>query len=123
MPGKFWSGVKRFILWDYPRAGWQYDVMVGLILAFIFLTPRGWFRDQPRIPNASSITMLPANHGAEVYWVDTDLLAGFGEAERAAKVQAMLEAQTGRKQKLIRLEPIRDSEKEVKGYMAFTRPR
>ena len=38
--------LKRFILWDYPRASWQYDVMVGIILAFIFLTPREWFRDQ-----------------------------------------------------------------------------
>ena len=44
------SGFKRFILWDYARASWQYDVMVGIILAFIFLTPRDWFRDQPRVP-------------------------------------------------------------------------
>ena len=44
------GGLKRFILWDYPRASWQYDVMVGVILAFIFLTPRSWFRDQPRTP-------------------------------------------------------------------------
>ena len=27
--------LKRFILWDYPRASWQYDVMVGVILAFL----------------------------------------------------------------------------------------
>ena len=123
MPGKFWSGVKRFILWDYPRAGWQYDVMVGLILAFIFLTPRDWFRDQPRIPSASSITMLPANHGADVYWVDTESLSGVGEAQRPARVQAMLEQKTGRKHLLVRLEPLRDSEAEVKGYMVFTKPR
>ena len=57
------SGVKRFLFWDYPRAGWQYDVMVGLILAFIFLTPREWFRDQPR---ANSIVMLPSEHGETV---------------------------------------------------------
>jgi hypothetical protein len=48
MQGGFLTGLKRFILWDYPRAGWQYDLMVGLILAFIFLTPRDWFRDQTR---------------------------------------------------------------------------
>ena len=52
--------LKRFILWDFPRASWQYDVMVGIILGFIFLTPRDWFRDQARIPNASSIAMLPS---------------------------------------------------------------
>ncbi len=31
--------LKRFILWDYPRATWQYDVMVGIILVFVMLTP------------------------------------------------------------------------------------
>lgn len=123
MPGKVWSGVKRFILWDYPRAGWQYDVMVGLILAFIFLTPRDWFRDQPRIPNAAGITMLPASHGASVYLVGTESLGGLSDADRAVRVRALLERQTGRKQAIIRLEPVRDSEKEVKGYIAFTESR
>ena len=42
------SGIKRFLFWDYPRAGWQYDVMVGLILAFIFITPHIWsYGDKP----------------------------------------------------------------------------
>jgi hypothetical protein len=123
MSARFWTGLKRFVLWDYPRACWQYDVMVGLILAFIFLTPRDCFRDQPRIPNASSITMLPAAHGAIVYWVDMDLLTPVPEAERAARVQEMLLNRTGKKQTLIRLEPVRDSEQELKGYMAFTESR
>jgi hypothetical protein len=121
MAGGFWTGVKRFVLWDYPRACWQYDVMVGMILAFIFLTPRGWFRDQPRIPNASSITMLPAVHGASVYWVDMDLLTPVPEPQRAARIEAMLEDRTGKRQKVVRLEPVRDSEEALKGYMAFTR--
>jgi len=123
MSARFWTGLKRFVLWDYPRACWQYDVMVALILAFIFLTPRGWFRDQPRIFNASSITMLPAAHGDNVFWVDMDLLNPVPEAERAARVQEMLEMRTGKPQTLIRLEPVRDSEQELKGYMAFTQSR
>ena len=34
------TGLKRFILWDYARGSLQYDLMVVLILAFIFVTPR-----------------------------------------------------------------------------------
>lgn len=60
--------LKRFVLWDYARASWQYDVMVGIILAFIFLVPREWFRDRPRIPQASIITMLPAEKGSLPLW-------------------------------------------------------
>jgi len=113
------SGVKRFLFWDYPRAGWQYDVMVGLILAFIFLTPREWFRDQPR---ASSIVMLPAEHGSTVFWMEPDQLTKFPEAERVAKSRALIKARTGKEYKIVRLEPIVDSEQEIKGYMAFTMP-
>ncbi|HYL37159.1 MAG TPA: hypothetical protein VEV17_14680 [Bryobacteraceae bacterium] len=113
------SGVKRFLFWDYPRAGWQYDVMVGLILAFIFLTPRAWFRDQPR---ASSIVMLPSEHGATVFWMDSGQFAGVPEADQPAKASTLLKARTGKKYNVVRFEPIVDSEQEIKGYMAFTTP-
>jgi hypothetical protein len=113
------SGVKRFLFWDYPRAGWPYDVMVGLILAFIFLTPREVFRDQPR---ASSIVMLPAEHGSNVFWMDSEQLVGVPEAQRATRASALLKARTGKKYDVVRLEPIVDSEQEIKGYMAFTTP-
>ena len=117
--GAFSGGIRRFVLWDYPRAGWQYDVMVGLILAFIFLTPREWFRDQPK---ASSIVMLPGESGANVYWMEPEQLADVPEAERANKATMLLKARTGKKQKLVRLEPIFDSEKDIRGFMAYTTP-
>jgi hypothetical protein len=31
--------------WTYERATWQYDVMVIVILAFIWLTPPDWLGD------------------------------------------------------------------------------
>jgi hypothetical protein len=113
------SGFKRFLFWDYPRAGWQYDVMVGLILAFIFLTPRAWFRDQPR---ASSITMLPAEHGSNVFWMDTEQFSNVPDGERAVRASALIKARTGKKYNIVRVEPIVDSEQEIKGYMAFATP-
>jgi len=114
------SGLKRFILWDYARASWQYDVMVGIILAFIFLTPRTWFRDQPRTPQASQVAML--GHGNDVFWIEPELLAGVPEDQQAAKLAAILKARTGKVHSISRVEPILDSEGEVKGYMAFARP-
>ncbi len=113
------TAVKRFVLWDYPRAGWQYDVMVGLILAFIFFTPREWFRDQPR---PSSIVMLPSENGANVFWMDAEQLSNIPESARPTQASLLLRARTGKKYNITRLEPIVDSEKEIKGYMAFTTP-
>lgn len=113
------SAVKRFLFWDYPRAGWQYDVMVGLILAFIFLTPREWFRDQPR---ANSVVMLPSEHGETVFWMDAEQLSNIAENARVAQATALLQTRTGKKYHVNRLEPIVDSEQEIKGFMAFTTP-
>jgi hypothetical protein len=44
----FWRAVGRVFFWSYERMTWQYDVMVALIVAFVLLTPRQWFHDQPR---------------------------------------------------------------------------
>ena len=115
--------LKRFILWDFPRATWQYDVMVGIILAFIFLTPREWFRDQPRIPNASQIAMLPSEHGSQVAWMDTGLFAGVADEHRVERANELLRSKTGNKKIVVaRLETVRDSEDEIQGYLAFARP-
>jgi hypothetical protein len=48
----FWRTIGRVVFWSYERMTWQYDVMVALIVAFVLLTPRHWFHDQPR-PTAS----------------------------------------------------------------------
>lgn len=37
------SWLARLLIWYYERGSWQYDVIVILILAFIFLTPRSFF--------------------------------------------------------------------------------
>ena len=115
--------LKRFVLWDYKRGSWQYDVMVGIILAFIFLTPRAWFRDQPRIPKASSIAMLPSEHGGDQFYVDPPLISKIPENQRIARLTELLRTHTGSSRLTVtRVEPILDSEGELQGYMAFTKP-
>lgn len=112
--------LKRFILWDFRRASWQYDVMVGIILAFIFFTPRDWFRDQPK---ASSIVMLPSENGSPVVFVDSKALAGVADASRVAMVNKLLQRQPEtRRLAAVRVQPIVDAEGGLEGYLAFTRP-
>jgi hypothetical protein len=48
--------LSSFLWWTYPRGSLEYDVMVAIILAFIFFTPRRLFRDQPR-PAAPAAAM------------------------------------------------------------------
>src|SRR5207248_11752513 len=112
MPNSFTSGLKRFVLWDYARATWQYDVMVAIILAFIFLTPREKFGDQPRIPRASNIALLPGEHGSSMYWIDPELLRGIPENQRMSRLAEILTIRTGKKQSVLRVQP-RSEERRV----------
>ena len=41
--GYIFRTAKKLFFWGYARNTWQYDVLCALILAFIFLTPQGWF--------------------------------------------------------------------------------
>ena len=113
---------QRLIFWDFARASWQYDVVVGLILIFIFLTPREWFHDQPK---ASSVVLLETLHDSKRVFIATDLLAAVPESQRPNRAAVLIRQRTGKSWHVVRVEPIRDpaeDEEEIKGFIAYTAP-
>jgi hypothetical protein len=115
------SLLKRLLIWEYERATIPYDIICLAIMVFIVFAPRQWFRDQPRIPSASQVTSLPS-HGESVFWFESELVSSFPENQRLEGLSKVLTQRTGKVQHLTRIEPILDSEQEIKGYMAFARP-
>ena len=112
---KSMNALKRFVLWDYTRTSWQYDVMVALILAFIFLTPREVFRDQPK---AASIAMVRGG-----YWIEPQQLSGVPETEMVSRAEALVNSRFKIRTEIAVVEPIFDEEaNELKGYLAFPKP-
>src|SRR5579872_4208034 len=105
------DGISRFLFWDYKRASWQYDVMVGLILVFIFLTPRDLFKDQPN--PVGNIVMLSG-----AVWIPARLLDGVPDDQLVTKATALIQSRYKSKPPVITsVEPIDDGS----GYMAFTK--
>lgn len=47
-----------FIWWSYPRGSLEYDIMVGVILAFIFLAPKTCFHHKPPQAHPSVVVAL-----------------------------------------------------------------
>jgi hypothetical protein len=112
--------LKRSIFWDFPRASWQYDVVVALILLFIFLTPRAWFHDQPK---EASVILMSSSHGSNRVFIATELLAPVPDAQRAGRAESLISQRTGKRWHVNRVEPIRDeTEQEIKGFIAYTQP-
>jgi hypothetical protein len=61
-----WKTIKGYVWWTYDRGGLHYDVMVTLILLFIFLSPRYIdFKDKPleRTPHQSGVIVKPDGNG------------------------------------------------------------
>ena len=79
------DGIKTFIFWEFKRGSWQYDIVVIGILAFLFLTPRPCFKDQPR---ENQIEMLSAKPG--VYLLDPRLMRDVPGKQSALKVSIIL---------------------------------
>jgi hypothetical protein len=114
------SLVKRLIFWDFPRTSWPYDLVVTLILVFIFAIPRDWFHDQAK---PSPVVLLSAGKIADQVFIATDLLQPIPESARAARAQALIRERTGKNWHVSRVVPIRDdSDEEIKGFLAYTTP-
>jgi len=111
--------MRRLIFWEFPRMSWQYDIAVALILAFIFLTPRDLFKDQPR---AVGVVQIPGSQKEAVFWIDPKELRDTAPALRGQRAVELVQRRTGKKMELVRLETVADPGDEVKGFMAFLKP-
>src|SRR5690349_3160210 len=94
--------LQRLFFWNFQRTSWQWDIIVTLILAFIFLTPRDLFRDQPR---AASIQMLPSQQG---FLIEPKLLANVPEADRPQKAEELVNRQFKNHKIITHVAPVRD---------------
>jgi hypothetical protein len=79
MQGK-WKAIRNTVFWSHDRGTWPYDVAVILVVAFVFLSPRNWFSDQPLLgpaPQAAQVQLVKDDPGspARVYRIDALLLS------------------------------------------------
>jgi hypothetical protein len=68
--GAVWRTIRGYILWSYERGTIHYDIMVTLILIFIFVSPHYInFKDKPveRNPHLTGVAVLPGDHGELIY--------------------------------------------------------
>lgn len=62
--------LRSFIFWSYERGSIQYDVMVTLILLFIFVTPHFYnFGDRPNPMQLSQVMVDTDGKGNMVYQI------------------------------------------------------
>jgi hypothetical protein len=118
--GKISQTVKGYVWWMYPRGSVHYDVMVTLILAFIFLAPL-WvnFRDKPveRSPNQAEVVVKP--EGSEfLYTVDAAAIKPGSDEEIREALLRVIEPVAG-EINIDRYEAVRDNKHNVVAYKVW----
>jgi hypothetical protein len=112
--GKISQTIRGYIWWMYPRGSVHYDVMVTLILAFIFLAPL-WinFRDKPieRSPNQTEVVVKPNGNGF-IYTVDAAAVKPGSDEEVRESLLRVIEPIAG-EIKIDRYEAARDNKRNV----------
>ena len=77
---RLWRGISNTIFWSYERGTWPYDVLVGAVVLFVFLSPRMWFDDQPQLGpmgQQAQVQLLPEDptSATRTYRVNAQLLS------------------------------------------------
>jgi hypothetical protein len=118
---KIWRTIRDFILWSYERGTLQYDVMVTLILLFVFLSPY-WinFRDKPveRNPHPSGVVVTPEAGGGFIYQIEGSAILGTDEATIRQELLRIVEPISG-EVSITRYEVLRDRRGRVLTYKVW----
>jgi len=121
---RVWKTISSFIWWSYDRGSIQYDIMVTLILVFIFLAPRKInFKDKPieRTPHPTRVVLIPDVESGYIYQVDANEVAGKDAATIQGYLQRVIEPIIAGEVEIARYEPVRDKNGRVVAYKVWLR--
>jgi hypothetical protein len=108
--------VKSYFFWTYPRGNFHYDVMVTLILLFIFVTPHLWnYGDKPARAAAPSHPIQVVSDGSHGLIVtlqasDISVPASASDNEVRKLLRKAIEPVTGDAVSVVRWETAVDAE-------------
>jgi hypothetical protein len=117
-----WPTIRSYVLWQHERGTLHYDIMVTLILIFVFLSPRVIdFSDKPSFPNQhpTGIIVTSDGTGGLVYQIDSSALAAGNSALNDKLLQA-IEPVSG-DVTITRSEAVSDNEGRVREYRVWAK--
>lgn len=116
-----WRTIRGYILWSYERGTLHYDVMVTLILLFVFLSPR-WinFKDKPieRVPHQTGVLIQPDAQGGFIYQIDASAISGKGENSTNDQLLRIIEPISGAVA-ISKVEEVRDRAGKLESYKVW----
>ena len=118
-----WRTLKGYLFWTYDRGSFHYDVMVTLILLFIFVSPHFIdFKDKPaeHLPHLSGLVVTPDGNQGSIWQVDALQVDAQDESVVRVNFRRLLQPIAG-PVIIDRTEPVRDQEGHIVAYRAWVR--
>jgi hypothetical protein len=116
-----WKTLKGYVWWTFPRGSFHYDVMVTLILLFIFVTPLYVnFKDKPaeRKPHPTGVVVIPDGSNGFIYRVDASAVQGSSDLDVKTGLMRVVEPIAG-EAKITRYESIQDLSGRTVAYKVW----
>jgi hypothetical protein len=115
-----WRTIRGYILWSYERGTIQYDIMVTLILLFVFLSPyKINFNDKPieRNPHPTGVVIVPDGAGF-VYQIEGSAVQAKDDAGIRAELLRIIEPISG-EVTITKYEPVHDRKGNILNYKVW----
>jgi hypothetical protein len=116
-----WRTLRSYILWSHERGSVQYDVMVTLILLFVFFSPKLInFKDKPvdHNPHPTGVVVMPDGQGGLIYQVEGSAVTGEDEDARRGELLGIIEPISG-EVTIAKVETVRNQSGRVAHYKVW----
>lgn len=118
---RIWGTIRSYVLWSHERGTVQYDVMVTLILLFVFFSPRLInFKDKPvdHNPRAAGVLVTPDGHNGFIYQIDAAGVQGKDDATIRGELFGIIEPVSG-EVSISKYEVVRDPSGHILAYRVW----
>ncbi|MGA3091267.1 MAG: hypothetical protein ABSD75_21880 [Terriglobales bacterium] len=96
--GAIWRTIRGYILWSYERGSLHYDIMVTLILVFVFVSPHFInFKDKPveRNPHLTGVVVIPGEKGGFIYQIEASAVNTASGQDISRQLERIIEPIAG----------------------------
>ena len=118
-----WRTIRGYILWQYERGTLHYDIMVTLILLFIFLSPRVIeFNDKPisRDPHPTEVMVIAQTDGRLFFQVAASAVSPGDDKSIRDQLLRIVEPISGAVS-IVSYEPVNDPKGKVQSYKVLAK--
>ena len=118
-----WRTIRSYILWQHERGTLHYDIMVTLILIFVFFSPRVInFNDKPvpRDPHLTDVVVTPDAQGGLFYQISASAIVPGDDQSVRNQLLHIIQPISG-EITIVNYEGVPDRKGQVQGYRVWVR--